>query len=86
MISQATLEEVALGLVELEKKYKQNKNPGDLERSKACAQAQSAIRNVILNCAINGDPHDITPIQTKKGVGWMVIDQNMNQKQFVAIK
>ena len=86
MISQDVLEAVALGLAELEKKYGQNKNPGDLERSKSCAQAKSAIRKVILNCAINGEPQDITPIKTKKGCGWMIIDQEMKQKQFVASK
>lgn len=84
MVNQEILEEVAKGLAELEKRFGQNNKDGDLERSKSCAEAYAAIRKVILNCAITGDPYDITPIQTKKGAGWMVIDQQMNQKRFIS--
>ena len=74
------MDEEQLALVEeglnlLIKKFKKNKNEGDLQRMKAAQDAKVAIRKVMLSVAIKGDIKDITPvIEGGKGAGWEVTD------------
>ena len=74
------MDEEQLALVEeglnlLIKKYKKNKNDGDLQRMKAAQDAKVAIRKVMLSVAIKGDIKDISPvIEGGKGAGWEVTD------------
>jgi hypothetical protein len=76
------MDEEQLSLVEeglnlLIKRFKQNRNEGDIERLQATLDAKKAIRKVILAVAIKGDIKQINPvIVEKKGAGWEVTDFN----------
>lgn len=84
-MNEEQLNMVEAGLNLLIKKFKLNKNPGDLDRMKAATEAKAAIRKVILNAAIKGEIKDIAPVKVKgQGYGWEVVESNDRLVRYVA--
>lgn len=76
MVTQSELEKLGTHLENLINKYKMNNNKGDQRRLLETKQAFTAIRKVILNCAIKGDLIDMVPVKSDEGIGWEVIENN----------
>jgi hypothetical protein len=83
MVTMEVLEDVIEKLTEMEKTYGRNYNKGDLERGKACGEAKKALRNIVLHCLIKGAPLDLAPVKKSGIFGWLMIDADYEQKEFL---